>query len=58
MEEEHSAKILLVDLPAPDVSSTQVREALLKGEDASGMISEKVLAYIRENGLYKPEEVT
>ena len=58
MEEEHSAKILLVDLPAPDVSSTQVREALMKGEDTSGLISEKVLAYIRVNGLYKPEEVT
>ena len=57
MEEEHSAKILLVDLPAPDVSSTEVREALSAGEDADGLISEKVLRYIRENGLYRPEEV-
>jgi nicotinate-nucleotide adenylyltransferase len=42
------------DGPAlPDVSSTEVRERLGRGEDVSALVPTKVLDYIRERGLYQ-----
>ncbi len=38
----------------PDVSSTDVKAALGRGEDVSDLMPRDVLAYIEENGLYKP----
>lgn len=35
-----------------DVSSTEIREKLAAGEDASQWLPESVLGYIREHGLY------
>jgi nicotinate-nucleotide adenylyltransferase len=44
----------LADGPAlPDVSSTEVRERLGRGEDVSALVPTKVLEYIRERGLYQ-----
>lgn len=41
------------DGPAlPDVSSTEVRERLLRGEDVSALVPTRVLAYLKERGLY------
>jgi nicotinate-nucleotide adenylyltransferase len=41
------------DGPAlPAVSSTEVRERLLRGDDVSALVPTRVLAYIRERGLY------
>jgi len=37
------------------VSSTQVREWVKLGKDISGLVSEKVAAYISENGLYRED---
>jgi len=36
----------------PALSSTRVREALVRGEDVSAAIVPEVLGYIREKGLY------
>jgi nicotinate-nucleotide adenylyltransferase len=41
-------------LPSPpDVSSTQIREAIAAGESARHLVSPSVLAYIEEQGLYR-----
>ncbi|MDP6670328.1 MAG: nicotinate-nicotinamide nucleotide adenylyltransferase, partial [archaeon] len=36
-----------------DLSSTVVREKLVRGEDVSGLVQDVVLKYIKENNLYK-----
>lgn len=36
-----------------DISSTEIREKIQKGEDASGWITEDVRGYIEEKGLYR-----
>jgi len=47
-----SSNPVRVEGKAIDLSSTVVREKLLKGEPVDGLVAEKVLAYIREKGLY------
>ncbi|HYG70467.1 MAG TPA: nicotinate (nicotinamide) nucleotide adenylyltransferase [Anaeromyxobacteraceae bacterium] len=37
----------------PPVSSTLVRERLARGEDVSGLVPRRVLAYAAERGLYR-----
>ena len=39
-------------LAMPAVSSTEIREALARGEDVSGRVSRSVLDYIASRGLY------
>jgi nicotinic acid mononucleotide adenylyltransferase len=34
------------------VSSTEVRDRLLRGEDVSSLLPARVLEYVRERGLY------
>ena len=46
---------LIIDFEPFECSSTKVRNALLSGDDASSMLSEKVLSYIIEKGLYTDE---
>lgn len=36
------------------VSSSEVRERLARDEDVRGLLPDKVIEYIRENGLYRP----
>lgn len=48
--------VYLADAPLYDDSSTRVREALERGDDASAMLDAGVLAYIREKGLWSPEK--
>lgn len=38
-----------------EVSSSEVRERLMRGEDVRGLLPDKVIEYIRENGLYRPD---
>jgi len=42
----------VVETPLVDISSTEVRKRLTAGREVSGMISPKVLQYIREHRLY------
>lgn len=45
--------VIISNMPAYEMSSTQVREALEKGEDVSSLLNEKVYKYIVERGLYR-----
>jgi nicotinate-nucleotide adenylyltransferase len=42
----------VIETPLIDISSTVIRKRLALGRDVSGMVSPKVLQYIREHGLY------
>lgn len=46
-------RIRVLNCDIPDISSTAVREKLAAGEDASGLVPEKVLEYIAKEGLYR-----
>jgi nicotinate-nucleotide adenylyltransferase len=48
-----SSNPIRVEDNAIDLSSTVVREKLLKGEPVEGLVSERVLSYIKEKALYK-----
>lgn len=41
-----------IEIDALDISATQVREVLASAQDASSLISDSVLEYIKERGLY------
>lgn len=48
--------IFLADAPQYDYSSTQIREALQRGEPINRMVDGEVLDYIREKKLWKAEQ--
>jgi nicotinate-nucleotide adenylyltransferase len=50
-------KILLVDAPTPDVSSTEVRRRLAAGESIVGLVPPDVETYIDQHGLYSRGDV-
>lgn len=50
--------IVMVDVPQFDISSTLIRERLAKGGSVHFLITDPVLAYIREEGLYGTSSVT
>ena len=53
-QEIRPGRSLLVDIGAPDISSSQIRESLAgRGRPISGLISPKVLQYIRKYHLYE-----
>jgi nicotinate-nucleotide adenylyltransferase len=39
--------------PGQDVSSSDIRSRLARGEDVAALVPEPVLAYIRKHGLYR-----
>lgn len=43
---------LFIEVPHMQASSTEIREGLKRGKLPDGVLDERVLAYIRENGLY------
>ncbi|MBO4360703.1 MAG: nicotinate-nucleotide adenylyltransferase [Eubacteriaceae bacterium] len=50
---EHGAGIVLMQDSSPEgISSTMIRELIASGGDPEGLVPQKVLAYIREKGLY------
>ena len=53
---QYSSDIILLDIPALEVSSTQVRERFYNGENCQGLIPEKVEQYILQQGLYQKDE--
>lgn len=48
-----SGRVFLAETLAVDVSATQVRAALQRGEQANSLISPVVLDYIQQHNLYK-----
>jgi nicotinate-nucleotide adenylyltransferase len=48
-----SGRIFLAETLAVDISATQIRAALQRGEQANSLIPEVVLDYIQQHNLYK-----
>ncbi len=48
-------RIKVLNLPVTDISSTEIREKLKKGENADGLLSQAVSDYIKEHCLYGKE---
>ena len=46
-------KYRICDFSPLEISSSEIREKLCKGEDVSEFLSEEVLRYIKDRGLYK-----
>ncbi len=49
----YGTEIINIDNVQVDVSSTEIREIISRGENAKGLISAEVERYIRSNGLYE-----
>jgi nicotinate-nucleotide adenylyltransferase len=45
---------LLAEMPAVDVSSSEIRRRLAVGETIDGLVPQAVALYIAEHGLYRP----
>jgi len=50
---EKKSRIRVADIRVTEVSSTQVREKIRRGEDVSGLLPPAVYAYILSRGLYR-----
>lgn len=50
------ADIVFADMPRVDISSSEIRDRLRRGESVSGMVNEGVLEYIRQKNLYSGED--
>jgi nicotinate-nucleotide adenylyltransferase len=44
--------IILIDAPTADVSSTAIRQRLVKGESIAGLVPQQVQQHIEQHGLY------
>jgi nicotinate-nucleotide adenylyltransferase len=43
----------LVEMPAVDISSTEIRRRIAAGESIESLVPEEVAAYIRQHGIYR-----
>ena len=53
METEYGKRIYLIDVSGPDISSTEIRNALAAGENTQAMLPEAVRDYIDRENLYR-----
>lgn len=53
LEKRFNAKIILLDFPQIDISSTVIRENIKNHESIRYMVHDNVLNYIQENHLYE-----
>ncbi len=52
---QYSENLEILDMPVLELSSTEVRGKLGRGEDCSALVDERVLEYIRQHDLYRPD---
>ncbi len=50
--DKYNARITKIEMKI-DISSSNIRECIKKGETVENMLTKEVITYIRENGLYK-----
>lgn len=55
LEQEFGAKVLLLDFPTIDISSTEIRRRLKDEESVRYMVHDALLEYLQETQLYKKE---
>ena len=48
-----AARLMLLDRPQVDISSTEVRDRVARGESIADIVPQAVERYIREHGLYR-----
>ena len=53
LRERYGARILEIPLDPIEISSSEIREMIRKGEDASAYLSPAVIDFISERGLYQ-----
>ncbi|MBQ3521043.1 MAG: nicotinate-nucleotide adenylyltransferase [Firmicutes bacterium] len=53
IREKYGTEIINIDNVQVDVSSTEIREMISRGQSTAGLISAEVERYIRSNGLYE-----
>lgn len=52
LKSQHGARVLIVDMPPMDVSSSEIRKRIADGQDTSSLTPPAVADYIARNGLY------
>lgn len=50
---KYNAQITVVDVSPLDISSSDIRQKIIAGEDVSDVVQDSVLGYIKETGIYK-----
>lgn len=53
LTETYGARICPLHCPQVDISSEEIRSLAAGGAELTGLLPEKVIAFIKENGLYK-----
>jgi len=53
LPEEYKGKVDIIQMPAMDVSSTQIRDRIQRGQNVSPWITPEVLQYIHTHKLYQ-----
>lgn len=54
VDADTAASVFLIDAVTPDVSSTDVRARVARGEPLAGLVPANVAAYIKRRRLYEP----
>ena len=55
LEDKFHAKVILLDFPTIDISSTEIRKRVKEGKSIRYMVPDTVLEYIQDMQLYKNE---
>ncbi|MBR5154914.1 MAG: nicotinate-nucleotide adenylyltransferase [Clostridia bacterium] len=51
--QKYNANVRLIEVDPMDISSSEIRDRIKKGQDVSGLIDEQVFDFIKKNGIYK-----